>query len=293
MHACGHDVHATWTVAAAHLLLQQPSMGDVVILLQPAEEGGDGAEKMIAAGALEGVDAIIGGHVDRRFLVGQVLAEVGPVNAAADTFEIMLHGVGSHAARPHEAADPIVGMGSLIGELQTIVSRRLNPATPAVVSIGQAQAGTARNVIPGHAYLAGTIRSFDTRTRELLHSEVTRVANAVAGVHRLRAEVTIDLGTPPVVNQAGPAGWARQAVVTLLGEAALTELGFLNMGGEDFACYLEKVPGCFVRIGAREEGGEIIPAHSPRFYAHDDAIFVGAAVLAETARVASRELAKR
>jgi hippurate hydrolase len=248
---------------------------------------------MIAAGALEGVDAIVGGHVDRRFEVGQVLAETGPVNAAADTFEITLHGVGSHAARPHEAADPIVGMASLIGELQTIVSRRVNPATPAVVSVGRARAGTADNIIPDRAVIGGTIRSFDPATRELLHREVRHMAEAVAALHRLRAQVTIEKGSPAVVNQPGPTAWARTAVSRLLGEGALTQLGFLNMGGEDFACYLEKVPGCFIRVGARERGGDVIPAHSPRFYAHDDAIFVGAAVLAETARVAARELGTR
>lgn len=290
MHACGHDVHATWAVGAAHLLAAKPPAGDVVILLQPAEEEGEGAQRMIEAGALQGVDAVVGGHVDRRFAVGQVLAEVGPVNAAADTFEIELIGTGSHGARPHEGADPIVGMGSLIGELQTIVSRRLNPSTAGVISVGEARAGSAPNVIPDRAFLAGTIRSFDPETRELLHREVKRIAESVAAVHRLKASVKLEKGSPPVVNSEQPVGWARRAVISLLGESALAQLGFLNMGGEDFAYYLEKVPGCFLRIGAREDGGEVIPAHSSRFYAHDGAIFVGAAVLAETARNAADEL---
>lgn len=290
MHACGHDVHATWAVGAAHLLAANPPAGDVVILLQPGEEEGEGAQKMIEAGALTGVDAVVGGHVDRRFAVGQVLAEEGPVNAAADMFEIELVGTGSHGARPHEGTDPIVGMGSLIGELQTIVSRRLNPSTPGVVSVGQVRAGSAPNVIPDRAFLSGTIRSFDPDTRDLLHNEVKRLAESVAAVHRLKAQVTIEKGSPPVVNKEKPVGWARQAVTSLLGKSALAQLGFLNMGGEDFAYYLEKVPGCFLRIGAREDGGEIIPAHSSKFYAHDGAIFVGAAVLAETARIAAAEL---
>lgn len=290
MHACGHDVHAAWAVGAAHLLVEKPPAGDVVILLQPAEEQGEGAQRMIEAGALTGVDAVLGGHVDRRFAVGQVLAEVGPVNAAADTFEIELIGTGSHGARPHEGADPIVGMGSLIGELQTIVSRRLNPSTAGVVTVGEARAGSAPNVIPDRAFLSGTIRSFDPETRELLHREVKRIAESVAAVHRLKATVKLEKGSPPVVNNDKPIGWARRAVTSLLGESALAQLGFLNMGGEDFAYYLEKVPGCFLRIGAREDGGEVIPAHSSRFYAHDGAIFVGAAVLAETARIAAAEL---
>jgi hippurate hydrolase len=293
MHACGHDVHATWAVGAAHLLHRHPPAGDVVILLQPAEEHGDGALLMIKAGALKGVDAIVGGHVDRRFSVGQVQADAGPVNAAADIFEITLIGTGAHGARPHEAADPIVGAAALVSELQTIVSRRVNPASPAVVTVGTVHAGTAANVIPDRATLTGTLRSFDAAVRNLLHAEVRRIADSVAAVHRLRAEITLELGTPPVINQPEAAGWARAAVSRLLGDSALASLGFLNMGGEDFAYYLEKIPGCFIRVGARENGGETIPAHSPKFYAADDTIFVGAAVLAETVREASTALSVR
>jgi hippurate hydrolase len=214
------------------------------------------------------------------------------VNAAADIFEITLIGSGAHGARPHEAADPIVAAAALVGELQTIVSRRINPATPAVVTVGTIQAGTAPNVIPDRCTLSGTLRSFDTATRDLLHFEVKRIAEAVAVVHRLKAEVRLERGSPPVVNLPEQAAWARAAVSRVLGDEALASLGFLNMGGEDFAYYLEKIPGCFIRIGAREDGGASIPAHSPKFYAADDAIFVGAAVLAETARIASESIAR-
>ena len=117
--------------------------------------------------------------------------------------------------------------------------------------------------------------------------EVRRIAEATAAVHRLKAKVSIELGPPPLVNPPEPAGWARRAATAVLGDAGVVPLGFVNMGGEDFAAYLERIPGCFLRIGAREPGGEPIPAHSPRFYAAEESIFVGAAVLAETARVAS------
>lgn len=293
MHACGHDVHATWAVGAAHLLAARPAAGDVVVVLQPAEETGKGAEAILRSGALDGVAAIFGGHVDRHFAVGQVVADSGPLAAAADTFEIELIGSGAHGARPHEARDPIVGAGALIGALQTIVARRLNPATPAVVSIGTIHAGTAPNVIPGSVMLTGTLRAVDPDTRHLLHDEVQRIAQQTAQAHNLTARVAIELGPPPIVNTVEPVGWARRAVTTVLGAEALVPLGFLNMGGEDFACYLERMPGCFLRIGARENGGEPIPAHSPRFYAADDAVFVGAAVLAETARVAAAALTAR
>jgi hippurate hydrolase len=285
MHACGHDVHATWAVGAAHLLSDRPAAGDVLIVLQPAEETGKGAQAVMDSGALDGVSAIFGAHVDRRFAVGTVVAEAGPLAASADTFHIELVGSGAHAARPHEAADPIIGAGALIGALQTIVSRRLDPSRAAVVTVGTINAGSTSNVIPDRATLTGTLRATDPDTRRLLHDEVRRIATAVAAAHRLTAEVTIELGPPPVVNPVEAASWARTAAVAVLGAAAVVPLGFVNMAAEDFAYYMERMPGCFLRVGACEAGGEAIPAHTPRFYAADESIFVGAAVLAESARV--------
>jgi amidohydrolase len=290
MHACGHDVHASWAVGAAHLLAREPAVGDVVIVLQPAEETGRGALAVLEAGALDGVSAIFGGHVDRRFEVGQVVADAGPLAASADTFEIVLRGQGAHAARPHESADPIVGAGALIVAIQTIVARRLNPASAGVVTVAAVHAGTAPNVIPERATLSGTIRAVEPAVRQLLHEELRRIADGVAAAHRLQADIALDLGTPPLVNSAQAAGWARAAAASVLGDDALVPLGFLNLAGEDFAHYLEKIPGCFLRVGAREPGGDIVPAHAPRFYAAEESLFVGAAVLAETARVASRAL---
>ncbi len=121
-----------------------------------------------------------------------------------------------------------------------------------------------------------------------MNSEVKSIARAIAKTFKLKCNIKSEYGTPPINNPAEPINWARQAVSALLGKEALVPFGMLNMGGEDFACYMEKIPGCFIRIGAREPGGEIIPAHSPQFYAAEESIFVGAAVLAETARVASR-----
>lgn len=292
MHACGHDVHATWAVGAAALLASAPAIGDVVIVLQPSEETGQGALEVLATGALDGVAAIFGGHVDRRFGVGQVVADEGSLAASADTFTIELIGRGAHAARPHESADPVVGAGALIGVLQTIVSRRLNPATPGVVTVGTVNAGTATNVIPDRAVLTGTLRAVDPATRLLLQQEVKRLSQATAATYGLEARVTIGLGTPPLVNPPLPIAWAREATTSLLGSSALVPLGFVNLAGEDFANYLERMPGCFLRIGAREPGGPMIPAHSPQFVAAESSIFVGAAVLAETARVASAALAR-
>lgn len=291
MHACGHDVHATWAVGAASLLLANPAEGDVLIVLQPAEETGKGALAMLESGALDGVAAIFGGHVDRRFDVGQVVADEGPLAASADTFEIELLGAGAHAARPHESRDPIVAAAAIVTALQTIVARRLNPATPGVVTVGSIHAGSAPNIIPDRAKLTGTVRAVEPVSREMMLSEVGRVAHAVASGYGVEARVALDKGTPPIVNPPAATAWARQAASSVVGPGNVVPLGFLNLAGEDFAHYMERIPGCFLRIGAREPGGPVIPAHAPTFYPAEECLFVGAAVLAEAARVASAALA--
>jgi hippurate hydrolase len=293
MHACGHDVHATWAVGAASLLVETPAAGDVLVVLQPAEETGRGALVILDSGALDDARVIFGGHVDRRFELGQVVADEGPLAASADTFEIELIGAGAHAARPHESRDPIVAAAAVITALQTIVARRLNPATPGVVTVGTVNAGSAANVIPDRARLTGTVRAVEPKSRSLMLEEVKHVAESVASGFGVEARVILDRGTPPVVNPRQPTEWAREAVVSILGEGAVVPLGFLNLAGEDFAHYMERMPGCFLRIGAREPGGEVIPAHAPTFYPAEESLFVGASVLAECARVASRELGER
>ena len=291
MHACGHDVHATWSVGAAALLSAAPAEGDVLIVLQPAEEIGEGAVAVLESGLLDDARAIFGGHVDRRFTVGQVVAQAGPLAASTDMFEIELVGRGAHSARPHESADPVVCMAAVIASLQTIVSRRVNPATPAVVTVGMVSAGTAPNVIPDRAVLRGTLRATDNETRGLLQTELREIATHIAAAHHVEARVTFGAGVPPVINDARAAEWAAIAAGAVLGAGAVVPLGAPNMAGEDFAWYQRRIPGCFLRVGARLEHEEIIAAHSPQFDVAEDAIFVGAAVLAECARRASQALA--
>ena len=171
------------------------------------------------------------------------------------------------------------------------MARRLNPATAGVVTVGTSHAGTAPNVIPERATLGGTIRAIDGAARALMVDEVRRITEGVAATHRLDARVTFERGTPPIVNPERPSAWARQAATSLLGADAVVPLGITNMAGEDFAYYMERIPGCFMRVGARLAGEPVIPAHTPQFHAAEESLVVGAAVLAETARVAAGELA--
>ena len=291
MHACGHDVHASWAVAAARLLFAKPATGDVLVVFQPAEEVGDGARAVIESGALANVAAIFGGHVDRRFEVGQVVAQAGALAASTDTFEVEILGAGAHGARPHESADPIVAAAAVVTALQTLVSRRLDPAQPGVVTVGTINAGTASNIIPDRARLSGTIRATTVAARTLLTRELVRMVSDVAKAYGVTAATSLSSGTPPIVNPERMASVAANAVTRVLGDAALVPLGTTNMGGEDFAVYMESIPGCFMRIGAREPGGRVIAAHSPGYYAAEGALFIGAAVLAECARSASAMLA--
>jgi amidohydrolase len=291
MHACGHDVHATWAVGAAALLSAAPAEGDVLIVLQPAEEVGEGAVAVLESGLLDDVRAIFGAHVDRRFTVGQVVAQAGPLAASADTFDIELTGRGAHGARPHESADPVVCMAAIISSLQTIVSRRVNPATPAVVTIGMVSAGTAPNIIPDRAVLRGTLRATDDQTRALLQTELREISLHIGAAHHVDARVTFGAGVPPVINDGRAAEWAAAAAAAVLGADGVVPLGAVNMAGEDFAWYQRRMPGCFLRVGARHANEKIIAAHSPQFDVAEDAIFVGAAVLAESARRASAALA--
>ena len=291
MHACGHDVHAAWAFGAAALLSEHPAVGDVLVVMQPAEEIGEGAAEVMASGALDEAKVIFGAHVDRRFTVGQVVAQPGPIAASADAFEITLVGKGAHGARPQEAADPIVCMAAVITALQTIVSRRVHPANHAVVTVGAVQAGTAGNIIPERAVMKGTLRATDDATRALLLEQVRHIATHVAQAHGVASTITSGVGVPPVINDARAAEWAKEAAVAELGAEGVVSLGQVNMAAEDFAWYLRAIPGCFMRVGARREGEPVIAAHSPQFDVAEEAILVGARVLAESARRASAALA--
>ena len=286
MHACGHDVHSSMLVGAAALLLEERPPGPVRLVFQPAEELGTGARAMMAAGALQDVAAIFGGHVDVRYPPGTLIVTDGPVNASTDTFHIRVCGRGGHGARPHETIDAIVAAAAIVSALQTVVSRELPPGEAAVVSVGRIHGGTAPNVIAGVVELEGTLRALGPATRSYLSEALARVATAAAATHRATADVTFHRGTSPLVNRPDVTAIARDAAVRVVGELSTTRLDGPNMGGEDFAEYLNTIPGAYIRFGAAP-GPDVYPAHSGRFMVHEDVIPVGAAWLDQVARCAS------
>ncbi len=288
MHACGHDGHTAMLLAVAEILVEEmrTRSGTVRLLFQPAEETVGGAPRMIRDGAMDGVDAVIALHGWRHVPLGHIGVMAGPSMAGADVFDITVRGRGAHAAYPHQSSDPIVTAARIVTALQTVVSRETDPLDPAVLTVARISGGTAYNIIPDTAHLAGTVRTLSRDVADRIEAAIRRIVAGECAAADASADVVYHRGSPPVVNDPAVVGLIREAAIEAVGPDAVTDLLRPSMGAEDFAYMLAVAPGAMFRLGL----GDGAPGHNAGFDFDDRAIPAGIETLC---RCALKFLARR
>ena len=286
MHACGHDSHTAMALAAATILAKEEFPGTVRFLFQPAEEvadeeGKSGAQRMVEDGAAEGIDFVIAQHIDPAIPVGTVAISPGPASGGVDSWFGTIYGKGGHGAHPDQAIDTFYLTAHVILALNAIVSRRLDPFAPAVVSIGSVNGGFTENVIPESVRITGTFRYADPKLHPQIREEILRafeVARTLGGDY----ELAFEYGGPPMVNDEHVSNVIKQAARDLLGAENVHKLT-KTLGAEDFGSFMENCPGAMFNLGVQKEGHEDYPLHHPQFDLDERALPIGTAVIVETA----------
>ncbi len=275
MHACGHDFHTAGLLGAAMVLTgHRPTMkGRVRLLFQPDEEGSGGAARMIAAGCLDGVDAVFGAHVDPDLPAGTVGFKYGKMYAASDVFRVVVRGEGCHGASPEAGIDAIAIAAQAVTAVQQIVSRRLAPTDAAVITVGSFHAGAQANVVADRAEIEGILRTLGPDTRRRVKKLFTETVQGVCAAMGARAEIDIRESYPGVVNDDGMVDFARHTAEQMLGAGRVVTLDAPTMATEDFGYFTQAVPGAFYKIGVRNPDiGAVWPIHSPKFVADEAAM---------------------
>lgn len=292
MHACGHDGHVAILLGAAQMIMERRDLlcGTIVLCFQPAEEGKGGAKAMIEDRLLDDphVERVYGLHLASLYACGQVLVRPGPVMASSDSIEVTIRGRGGHGAAPHQTIDPIWTAAQFVNQVQSVVSRRVDPIEPAVVTIGAIHGGTIHNVIPDEVKLLGTVRAFSAVERAQMKPRIETVLSGCCGASGASYDYQYLERYPVTVNDANEAAYVRELAVRTVGAERAVDFT-PTMGAEDFSFMLQKRPGCFFFIGSQSDERTAVPHHNARFAIDERALETGVRMMTALALDAPRD----